>query len=146
MIGIRRAVLAIGFVVPLLSGTAHAADSLYHRVGGYDALAAVTDQFVGSLVTDPEFASFFTGLSDDSKKRIRQNVVDLLCQATGGPCYYVGRDLKVAHTGLGITEKQWDDSVKIFGQILVKMKVGDQEQKDLAALVIPLKDQIVVAK
>ena len=73
------------------------APTLYKRLGGYDALAAVTDDFLGRLSTDPAFGRFFAGHSSDSIKRIRQLIVDQLCTATGGPCIYVGRDMKTAH-------------------------------------------------
>jgi truncated hemoglobin YjbI len=59
--------------------------SLYQRLGGYDALAAVTDDFIAHLATDPQLGRFFTGLSTDSKIKVRQHVVDFLCLATGGP-------------------------------------------------------------
>src|ERR1700675_5149162 len=78
-----------------------AQDSLYKRLGGYDALAAVTDDFLGRLATDQQFSKFFVGHSADSIKRIRQLIVDQLCAATGGPCVYTGRDMKTAHAGLG---------------------------------------------
>jgi len=89
-------------------------NSLYHRLGGYDALAAVTDDFIGRLGTDPQLKRFFTGLSVDSQKKLRQHVVDFLCSATGGPCLYTGRDMKTAHTGLGITEDDWSAAVNCF--------------------------------
>ena len=66
------------------------APSLYKRSGGYDALAAVTDDFLGKLAGDPQFANFFAGHSGDSIKRIRQLIVDQLCAVTGGPCVYTG--------------------------------------------------------
>lgn len=59
--------------------------SLYQRVGGYDAIAAVVDDFVGRLVGDKQFARFFAGHSTDSLKRIRQHIVDQFCAAAGGP-------------------------------------------------------------
>src|SRR5215212_4015220 len=88
------------------------AQSLYKRLGGYDALAAVTDEFIGRLVTDKSLGRFFGGASDDSKKRMRQLVLDQLCAATGGPCLYIGRSMKTVHTGLGITEDDWNIAVK----------------------------------
>src|SRR3954470_22970156 len=75
--------------------------SLYERVGGYNALAAVVDDFIVRLVTDKQFERFFVGHSDDSKKRIRQHILDQFCAATGGPCVYTGREMKTSHTGLG---------------------------------------------
>ena len=68
-------------------------ESLYKRLGGYDALAAVTDDFIKGLATDKQLGRFFIGASTDSQKRIRQLVLDQLCAATGGPCYYIGRSM-----------------------------------------------------
>src|SRR5204863_8755664 len=89
-----------------------AATTLYKRLGGYDALAAVTDDFVGRLATDPKLGRFFVTHNEEGLKRIRQHVVDFLCVATGGPCVYTGQDMKTAHTGLKITEDDWNASVK----------------------------------
>jgi hypothetical protein len=44
--------------------------SLYQRLGGYDAIAAVTDDFVGRLAGDPQLKHFFGGLSTDSQKKL----------------------------------------------------------------------------
>lgn len=118
-------------------------DSLYKRLGGYDAIAAVTDDFLGRLVTDPKESRFFTGLSTDSKARVRQHVVDFLCNATGGPCKYTGRDMTTAHTGLGITEEDWAIAVKALGDTLNKFKVPAREQQDVVTAIAGLKSQIV---
>ena len=117
--------------------------SLYQRLGGYDALAAVTDDFIGRLAADKDLARFFTGASDDSKKRIRQLVLDQLCQATGGPCLYIGRDMKTSHKGLGITEKDWDTSAKHLAATLDKFSVPKKEHDEVIAAVSKLKKDIV---
>ena len=76
------------------------AETLYQRVGGYDALARLGGDFTRSLGTDPTVRPFFFARSDDSRRRILQAFVLLLCQDTGGPCFYTGRDMKSAHAGL----------------------------------------------
>ena len=86
--------------------------SLYQRLGGYDAIAAVTDDLIVQLANDKLIAPFLTGLSNDSKKKLRQHFVDFLCAAAGGPCVYTGRDMKTSHAGLGITSAQWDSSAQ----------------------------------
>jgi hemoglobin len=126
--------MSFAFVVP----AAYAGESpapapqqsvtLYQRLGGYDALAAVTDDFLGHLATDPQLGRFFVGLSTDSKMKVRQHVVDFLCAATGGPCKYTGRDMKTAHTGLNITEQDWNTSVKYLVGTLDKFKVPEKER------------------
>jgi hemoglobin len=120
--------------------------SLYKRLGGYDALAAVTDDFVGRLVADKQLARFFGGVSRDSQKRIRQLVLDQLCAATGGPCIYIGRNMRTVHEGLGITEDDWNVAVKHLGEALEKFKVGKAEQDDLLKILGPLKADIVDKK
>ncbi len=116
---------------------------LYERLGGYDAIAAVTDDFIGRLLKDVQLAKFFIGHSDDSKKRIRQLVVEQLCAATGGPCVYTGRDMKTSHAGLGITEEQWNASVNHLIATLDKFKVPEKEKNEVIGAIAGLKKDIV---
>src|SRR6266511_1270423 len=117
--------------------------SLYTRLGGYDAIAAVTDDFIGRLAADKQLSRFLVGHSQDSLMKIRQHVVEFLCNATGGPCVYMGRDMKTAHKGMGITESDWDLSVKALIATLDKFKVPEKEKGEVLAAVGPLKAQIV---
>lgn len=118
-------------------------NSLYQRLGGYDAIAAVVDDFVGRLIQDPQFSRFFAGLSVDSKKRVRQHIVDQFCAAAGGPCLYTGRDMKTSHTGLGITEADWNAAAKHLVATLDKFKVPQKEKDELLGFVSGLKKDIV---
>ena len=81
--------------------------TLYARLGGYDAIALVVDDFIHRLATDKRFEKFFTGFSEDSQKRLRQHILDQFCMAAGGPCVYTGREMRTVHKGLGITEADW---------------------------------------
>ena len=120
--------------------------SLYDRLGGYNAVAAVVDDFFGRLVTDRQFGRFFAGHSTDSKKRIRQHIVDQLCAAAGGPCLYTGRTMKDSHAGLGISEAEWDAAAKHLVASLDKFKVPEPEKKELLAFVTSVKADIVEKK
>lgn len=120
--------------------------SLYQRLGGYDAIAAVTDDFIGRLESDPKIGPFFAGHSQDSLKKIRQLLVDQLCEAAGGPCIYTGRDMKTSHNGLAITDMIWTSSLNHLKATLDKFKVGAQEQSEVLAFVASLKKDIVQGK
>src|SRR5262245_59711200 len=99
-------IAAAGIGAVLLVEPAFAEDkSLYQRLGGYDAIAAVTDDFLDRLEHIDKLGRFFQGVSADSTMRIRQHIVDLVCAKTGGPCFYTGRDMKTSHAGLGITKR-----------------------------------------
>ena len=117
--------------------------SLYARLGGYDAIAAVVDDFIGRLVADKRLTKFFVGHSEDSLKKIRMHVIDQLCAAAGGPCLYTGRDMKTSHHGLGITGDDWDAAANHLVETLDKFKVPAAEKGELLAIVGTLKKDIV---
>ena len=117
--------------------------TLYARLGGYDAIAAVVDDFVGRLVADKKLTKFFVGHSEDSLKKIRMHVIDQLCAAAGGPCNYTGRDMRTAHHGLGITNDDWDAAAMHLVESLDKFKVPEKEKNELLAFVTSLKKDIV---
>ncbi len=119
--------------------------SLYDRLGGYNAIAAVVDDFIGRLVSDPAIGRFFVGHSTDSKQHMRQLIVDQLCQAFGGPCVYKGRDMKTTHDGLGITQADWDASVAHLIATLDKFKVPEAEKNQVLSAASGMKGQIVQA-
>ena len=68
---------------------------------------------------------------------------DIGGQATGGPCVYKGRDMKVAHAGIGISKAEWDAAFVAMGETLKKLKVPEREQTDLVAILLPLEKDIV---
>ncbi len=139
--GLLALALLAGLGVP--AGAQQKSETLYKRLGGYDAIAAVVDDFIGRLIADKQLSHFSSGVSTDAKKRIRQLVVDQLCAATGGPCIYIGRSMKAAHEGLGITENDWQLAVGHLVASLDKFKVPEKEKDQLLALASSLKPDIV---
>lgn len=148
---IRRFVLGAVLLVggPSLSGVAFAQDlpatqkSLYHRLGGYDVIAGVVDDFLKQLQADPAFKRFGQGRSQSSLVRGRQLIVDQICNLSGGPCAYIGREMKPAHQGLAITDAEWEAAGKKMATALQKFKVAEPEQKEFAAMIEKLKVDIV---
>ena len=119
------------------------AGTLYQRLGGYDALAAVTDDFLRRMLADPELAPFFEELTTPEKDRVRQMLVDQLCAATRGPCVYVGQDMETVHRALGITATDWDRAVGLLLGTLNALGVRPREREEVLAIVASLRDQIV---
>lgn len=120
--------------------------SLYERLGGYDALAAVSDEFIMRLAKSKRIGRFTSGLSEDSQKKLRQHLVEFLCAATGGSCLYLGRDMKTSHKGLGIDEEDWAEGVKLLTETLDKFKVPEKEKSEVLTAVAGLKNDIVEKK
>jgi hemoglobin len=117
--------------------------TLYQRVGGYDAIAAATDDALPRLLRDPEIKAYFDHMSQDSIRKLRQNFVDFLVNAAGGPSYYLGRDMRTTHVGMGITERQWQAFVADIGATLEHLHVPERETGEFMALMETLKQEIV---
>jgi hemoglobin len=119
-------------------------DSLYKQLGGYDGLAAFTDDFIKRLATDPKLTKFFRGLGDAHKARIRQMFLDFMCEKTGGPCVYVGEDMKKVHSGMNVTDDDWNAAVADMVQTMNTLHVSPDLQKKLGDLVGKVKPEIVI--
>ena len=118
-------------------------ETLYRRLGGYDVMAAVIDEFLSRFRSDPRLVRFDGGRSLDSRQRTRQLLVDQICSLAGGPCVYTGRDMKTAHAGLGITEAEWQANLQHASAALQKYGVGLREKEEFLAIFQKYKDDIV---
>jgi len=114
--------------------------SLYDRLGGKDALTAVVDDFVGNVAADKRINGFF---AKADVPRLKRNLVDQICQGTGGPCVYTGKDMKTAHKGMGITDADFNALVEDLVKTLNKFNVPAKEQGELLGILGPMKPQIV---
>jgi hemoglobin len=118
-------------------------ESLYKRMGGYDTIAAITDDFLTRLVAHEQMKRFFFGASESTRIRRRQYIVDFICAKTGGPCAYTGRSMKDSHKGLNITESDWNTLLKLFLQSLKKYGLQRKESEDLMDFMSSLKLDIL---
>jgi len=131
--------LAAGF------GQEKPAQTLYERIGRYDGVSAIADAYLAGIRADPQFARF-TGRGADSLRRARQLLKEQLCAMSGGPCVYVGRDMKTAHGGLAISEAEWTANMKYMAAALEKSHIRGEDAREFLALVDSLKPQIVEKK
>ncbi len=136
--------IALLTFVLALPGTALAQDkSLYERLGGYDAISAVVDDFAPKLFADPVVGKRFFGMSDDSREGFRQKNKNLVCIATGGPCKLISRPAAVVHGGLGIKASEFNIVVNHLVDSLNKFEVPEEEQKELLDIIGTLRPDIV---
>lgn len=120
--------------------------SLYARLGGYEAIAAVVDDILKREIADPVVAPFFKGLEENDVKRIRQHLVDQICTVAGGPCFYPGKDMKTTHAEMEITDAVWNAFTGHIDQTLKAFRVGERERNELVVIVGSLKADIVKPK
>jgi len=123
--------------------------SLYDRLGGLMPISVVVNDFIDAIVPDP-FINLNPAI-DEARKRVpspylKYQVTALVCQATGGPCQYVGRNMKDSHAHLNISEAEWDRMVVIFKEVLDQHKVPAPEQQGLMEIIDSTKSDIVAVE
>jgi len=114
--------------------------TLYQRLGGKEAITAVVDDFVARVAADNRINSFFATTDIPRLKRL---LVEQICQVSGGPCTYTGRDMKTAHKGMGITDADFNALVEDLIATLDQFKVPAQEKNELLAALGPMRSDIV---
>ncbi len=120
--------------------------SLYQRLGGYDAIRAVTNDVVDRLAADSKLARFWAHRGKDGIDREVQLIVDFIANQAGGPLYYTGCDMKLAHIGMRIDKEDWDRLMTHLKATLDKFNVPDAERKDVIAFFESTRKDIVEVK
>lgn len=124
----------------------HHQKSLYERLGGVQAIAAVVDDMVDRLLKDPVITAnprTVEGMKHVTVPGLKYQITAFLCQAAGGPEKYTGKDMLAAHKGLRISDEEWDAGAKDVKATLDKFHVPDAEQQEIFALVGSIKKDIV---
>ncbi|MEC4673698.1 MAG: group 1 truncated hemoglobin [Nitrospirota bacterium] len=118
-------------------------DTLYARLGGYEAIVAVTDDLLPRLTNDPQLGRFWANRGADGIRREKQLLVDFLCASSGGPMYYTGRDMGLTHKGMKISSGDWDRFMGHIQAMLDTFQVGQRERSEVLAFVESTKADIV---
>ena len=124
-----------------MEGTAE--PNLYQRLGGREGIATVVDDFVANVVADNRINARFKTLKPAEVFKFKTNLSDQICDAGGGPCSYLGKDMKTTHKGMNITEAEWNATVEALVKALDKHKVGAREKQELLGVLGPMKKDIV---
>lgn len=136
-------VVAFGMLTGLRA--AQSRDSLYERLGGQPAVQAVASGLVDRILKDGRVNRWFAhaASSPENAAAYKAKLAEFVCQATGGPCQYTGRDMVTAHKGRAVTGEAFDAVVQDLVAVLETLKVPEKEKGQLLELLAPLKASIV---
>ena len=114
--------------------------SLYDRLGGGDAITALTESWVARVGGDDRANGKFIRTDIE---RLMKEVVDQLCEAAGGPCTYTGRSMLETHAGMKVTAGEFDVVMQHLDAALDELNVPKTERDELIGLLRPMRDDIV---
>lgn len=117
--------------------------TLYARLGGYDAIAAVAGDLLPRLMNDERLKRFWEHRGEDGLRREKQLLIDFLASSSGGPVYYTGRDMLTAHRGMRITADDWRRFLGHLNQTLDCFEVGPEERSEVLAFIDSTRPDIV---
>ena len=116
--------------------------SLYDRLGGISAITTVIDSFIARAAADTRINKKF---AKTDVPRLRFHLIEQVCNATGGPCDYTGRDMPTAHRNMSVTDGEFDALVEDLTMTLDQLGVPSTEKNELLGILGPLRAQIVTA-
>lgn len=117
--------------------------TLYTRLGGYDAIAAVANDLLPRLIADTQLGRFWAHRGTDGVLREKQLLIDFLCACAGGPMYYRGRDMATAHRGMKIDTGDWERFLDHLNATLDACQVPAIERGEVLGFIDSLKADIV---
>jgi hemoglobin len=151
---IMRSFVVFGIVVVLTACSAQprepsisaapagAAPSLYLQLGGQPAIEALVDALVAQYKSDPRIAARFDLPATDIAY-LRARLIEQLCQATGGPCEYTGLSMPDAHSGLAITNAEFDAFMEDTNKAMTQLGVSDEHQLILGEVLGGMRGDVV---
>ena len=114
--------------------------SLYDRLGGINAITTVVDSFISRASKDERINKKF---ARSDVPRLRFHLIEQVCNVTGGPCDYTGRDMATTHRNMGVTDGEFDALVEDLSAVLDQLGVPAAEKNELLGILGPLRPQIV---
>lgn len=117
--------------------------TLYERLGGYDAISAVVNNHLPRLMSDSLLGRFWENRGEDGINREKQLSIDYLCANAGGPLLYTDRDNKTSHKGMGVTADDWNSFMGHLRATLDAFQLPEQEYSDVVGFIESTKADIV---
>lgn len=134
------ALIAVTVLVTGCAGMMGDKKSLYDRLGGKSAIEAMVDDLMVNVAADARIQQRFAGAN---LRGLKQNLVEQICEVTGGPCIYTGRNMRTAHTGMAVTETEFDAVIEDMSKTLDKFQVAADNKAELIGALAKMKGDIV---
>lgn len=114
--------------------------SLYEKVGGTEGITTVVEVFLANVGADDRINSRFATTDLDNLKML---LIEQVCEATGGPCTYSGKNMLDAHKGMDITEEEFGALAEQMSKAMMSSGVGQEEHDTIMGVLGGMHDDIV---
>lgn len=118
-------------------------NTLYDRLGGYDAIAAVVNNLLPRLISDSQLGRFWKNRGEDGIAREKQLLIDFLCANAGGAMLYTGRENRTSHRGMGVSKDDWMCFIRHLKETLTHFNLPEKERGEVLSFIDSTKIDIV---
>lgn len=143
LLWVTTSLVMLTFAIWQSSAQASTQQTLYEKLGGKESIRTVMDEFVQRLKADPVIGDQFAATDAN---RLASQLTDQVCEATGGPCKYVGMDMKSAHAGMNITRTHFNALVEVMQDTFDHFDVPFGVQREVLDLLAPMHRDMVVSQ
>jgi hemoglobin len=135
--------MLLGMMSAVSAQTMSSSTALYQALGEKAGLVKLMDDFVPRLQADPRLAEAF---KKANVVNLKSQLVDQICQVSGGPCEYKGPDMKVAHSNMDITKTDFNALVEVLQKSMDAQGIAFSSQNQLLARLAPMHRDVITVK
>ncbi len=137
------AVILSGLAATAMAQTTTTSAALYIALGEKTGLVKLMDDFVPRLQADPRLSEAF---KNANVSNLKSQLVDQICQVSGGPCEYKGPDMKVTHSNMDITKTDFNALVEVLQNSMDAQGIAFRSQNQLLAKLAPMHRDVITVK
>jgi hemoglobin len=135
--------ILLGLATAASAQTMSSSSALYQAFGEKAGLVKLMDDFVPRLQADPRLAEAF---KNANVANLKSQLVNQICQVSGGPCEYKGPDMKVAHSNMDITKTDFNALVEVLQKSMDAQGISFSSQNQLLAKLAPMHRDVITVK
>lgn len=115
-------------------------ESLYSRLGSHDGIAALARTVFNNHCNNEVIKNRYV---KSDPENVVQKVTEFMCAGFGGPEEYTGDDMLTAHTGMNISDEEFNAVVDDVMKALDTHNAGQREKDEILAALWSMRGEIV---
>ena len=136
----KTSLLIATLVTALYFNTASASEpTVYDQLGGEPVITKVVDDLINNVTHDNRISSIF---ANANLPHLKKMLVEQICNVSGGPCTYTGKNMPDAHKGMNLKSADFNALVEDLQIAFRQNNVPLGAQNKLLAILAPMKPDV----
>ncbi|NVJ51213.1 MAG: group 1 truncated hemoglobin [Gammaproteobacteria bacterium] len=115
-------------------------NTLYAKLGSQAGIEKIVDGLIQAIGRDQQIFHYFR---EANVSHFRAGLIQHFCDIANGPCRYQGDSMQQIHTGMNISEGDFNRLVELLIEVLEQLDYDIPIQNQLIARLAPLRSQVI---